>query len=429
MAIHKFVYFAVGIFSLIRPLAGKNSLTLYGNDNEVDYEVNHRDYVGDVVHYGNEQNETINNGLNLFCYTMNVAKVNCTCAKFPEVCDFVVVSEQFNNNRSVTTVYHCDSMYNTIRAGFSIFGASLGIIGNGAVVVVTIINWEQGTRYNQLIIGLAITDFLFSFNQLIISIPLFWTCKWVYADVMCKVLSASVDMSVSIAMGFILIIALERYVGILYPFSNGLTQTKFWIIVSLNIVLGVMSIIPMLMYINVGEYRICRESWPNPNYSLMYSWTMLIMYFLLPVLLTLIMYFRIIRKLHTTRLMFGKQNSALGEHSTTRRIKDNRRIMAILISVLILFVMLVLPNKLVWILLDYFSVHNLSKGTYRIMNLFGMIPYSFHVCVNPIIYSFVDSKFRTKMINMCCMRYTRKVSFISSGRTRTDTKLTTTKKL
>lgn len=377
--------------------------------------------------YAAHPNATLSEGLINFCHAMDIDPVNCSCTQFPEFCDFVKEAEQTKQKHSETE-YKCDTKYNYIRAGANIFGASLGIIGNGAVVVITMISWERGTRYNQLIIGLAVTDFLFSFNQLVMSIPLFWTCQWLYADIMCKIFSASVDMSVSIAMGFILIIALERYMGILYPFNNGFTQTKFWLAVGLNIVLGFTSVVPMLMYLDVGEYRVCKESWPSTYHSRLYSWAMLIVYFIVPVFLTLIMYFRIIRKLHITRLMFGKQSSALGEHSTSRRIKDNRRIMAILISVLTLFIILVLPNKLVWILLEYIDVNGLSEGTYRMLSLLSTIPYSFHVCVNPIIYSFIDSKFRVKVANLCCLIRQRSNS-ISSAKSRTSTKLTTTRRL
>jgi len=79
------------------------------------------------------------------------------------------------------------------------------------------------------------------------------------------------------------------------------------------------------------------------------------------------------------------------------RIKGFRRITKILVAILVAYVVLVFPNRIVWVILDSLGTSNISITTYRILKYVGLFPYMFHVAINPIIYSAIDRKFRSEV--------------------------------
>ena len=70
------------------------------------------------------------------------------------------------------------------------------------------------------------------------------------------------------------------------------------------------------------------------------------------------------------------------------------------------FVILVLLNRIVWDFWMHFGIDNLSSNMYYTTKYLANFPYSFHICVNPIIYSFLDRNFQEKILTLFCCKET-----------------------
>ncbi|XP_066913332.1 galanin receptor 2b-like [Clytia hemisphaerica] len=78
----------------------------------------------------------------------------------------------------------------------------------------------------------------------------------------------------------------------------------------------------------------------------------------------------------------------------SRRRKEDGKITMIISYLLISFAVLVSPNRIVWVLYDHDVFKSVSADTLAYIRMAALVPYTIHACINPIIYSLVDKKFR-----------------------------------
>ena len=330
------------------------------------------------------------------CQKYNITPIDCNCQKYKVLCDALGISTESPPIHEYNV--SCDITYNAIRGGFNVFAAVIGILGNCIVLFVTIKNWKTASVCHRLIGGLAVSDALFSVFQLMFSIPELWTCYWLYGPVMCILLNGFSEMSTKVDLGFLIVIAVERYVGIIYPFSHGLGERKLVFCIFINIILSVCSTLPVYMYQHLDVHNICNETWPSSYSAFTYSLVTMVLYFMMPVIIILVISYRIVKHLYSEEKVLDNLHGGIKTIGMKkRRLRDNKRIMMILITALVCLIALVLPNRLVWIIMDSIGPDNFSEGVYRALTIIGFVPISFHVAVNPFIYSIIDAKFRKKV--------------------------------
>ncbi|XP_065663833.1 neuropeptide Y receptor type 4 isoform X1 [Hydra vulgaris] len=338
-----------------------------------------------------ENNETDISNMSLedICKLLGIPLQNCSCnngnVEMKELCDLHKTNNQ--------TVYNCDNLLNKVIGVSNIISSTLALIGNAFVIWVSLTQHNEFTRFNQLVISLAISDFVFAFVQLIMSVPQTWTCRWVYGLVLCKILRATLAASANIAIGFIVIIAIERYIGVVHLFSSILNKTRFQVMICLNIIFGILSVVPPLKVLKLKEFDSCFEEWSREG-SRVYTWLLFLFYYLFPIILMTVLYSVMFVWL---RKSFLKSN-ILNDIAQKSRFIKNKKILFILVWILAMFAILILPNKIFWIINDTYGIYDLnSKRVTRFLTMFSEIPYGFHAAVNPIIYSIVDLRFRQRL--------------------------------
>ena len=94
----------------------------------------------------------------------------------------------------------------------------------------------------------------------------------------------------------------------------------------------------------------------------------------------------------------------LDDVTRLRFVKDNRRILTIMITILVSFALLVGPSHVVWLYYDYYGLNRVSFETRLVLRLFCETTYAFHVAANPVIYSLVDTSFRKELVGLLCNR-------------------------
>ena len=319
--------------------------------------------------------------------------------------DFFGDSCKKENNTSYapvkkTLIYN--PLFSRPYASIVVVVAGVGFIGNLAVVVVAI-RRETLSRSNLLIAELAGSDLFFSITQLVMTIPLFWTNKWIYPSYMCKVLTSGQMLSGMYSIGFILLIAVIRYQGLIRTPSLVLSKGFIHGLTIANIGIGVMSVVPMFVVTDLHpELEKCWQYWPNEWIdSLIYQIYITVIYLVLPGLVIIILYSKVAYHLSKE----SKNNYAIrcSQMVYERRSAQNKKGTRIVMAIFIAFVVCILPNRAV---LVYFEAvdYNVSKTVFIVLSYVALVPYHFHLAANPIIYSILDPKWRTDIRNILTCR-------------------------
>lgn len=341
-----------------------------------------------------------------FCYDLPPDN-NCSCETMDKLCP----------SPSATVV--CDERYNIAEGTVKLIASFLGVIGNVLVLIVTIHGRRHIDSFEKLIALLASSDLIFSIMQIFNSVPLLWTCKWIYGRVMCKSIKGILNLGTILPLALIVVIAAERYFAIVRRFYRSRVRISLHILLTFSVIFSVGSVIPMVVVIDTKEDGYCLERWIDRS-SLIYSWYLLIAAFTIPIIIITGLYIRIILQLlwnyRSLNLVAGR-----GSRLSKTRYRTNRRVVLMLLMIVITFIALVLPNRIVWVFWGHFGIHNLSSDMYYTTKYLANFPYLFHICVNPIIYSFLDRKFQEKILTLFCCKKTKNTGKIMRLQTKSTT--------
>jgi len=303
----------------------------------------------------------------------------------------------------------------------------IGIFGN-LIVVLIAIRFRRGlATCKKLIAHLALYDLLFAILQLIYAIPRYWTSKFIYNETMCKVLKSFDYFGTFLAIGIILIISVERFIGIVNPFSRGISRNGIQAILAINFVFSTIAIVPLLKYNTLTDIEFCTTVWPRPHEdAFIYNMFILIVYLCIPVIIIGSLYSLIVVTLYGT-ITFGKSDFIADPRIRQKRIQDNRRTMYVLMSVVVAFVIFVFPKHVIMIYINQrtFDEHVagavMSEGKFYTLMYIAHFSYPFHVAINPIIYSLVDARWRIDAKHLFSGRSRRNRSAYSATMTSTMT--------
>ena len=356
-----------------------------------------------------------NTTLSMLCKKIHIADVNCTCQKQTVLCEHFgwhnnsskgvpggegAAGEYPHGKDVVITRYGCNKDMMYLRGISNLIISTIGIMGNLLVVAVSLRYYFMITRCNLLITILAVTDLATSSIRLWKNIPFLWTCNWIYDRYTCIIGHTVLNAASYISMGLIVMIAIERYLGIVFPFYRGISNIKLGFLLLLNAVIGLSIATPIFLYTDIKD-SLCTEQWPSDDYLLIYGIVILIFFSILPAVVIGFIYYKIIKTLReSTKKLF--RTSAVSFSAETKRIKVNERIMTMVITISILFVALVFPNRLFLITQGIMKIKGIRPPVWFHFTqvIFAFIVYSLHAVVNPIIYSLLDRVFRKKVAHI-----------------------------
>jgi len=335
--------------------------------------------------------------LSEFCVLFEIGENSCRCEKVQNVCSLLKDGKQDAETQIVC------SKNSFVRTLVSVSLGFFGVFGNIIVIILTKKNWNSSAFCHKLIGALALSDLMFLVFELIHHIPRFWGCLWIYKRIVCKVLFPSINMTATMALGFILIISIERYIGIAYPFSRGMSSTAVYTMSTINVLVSIGTVLPAAVVLDLDpRINQCHELWTKPEHSKIYTWVLFATTFACPVCIISILYVLMLTTLKRTTLKSLQKMNTIDSMQLKRK-KENRRIRMIVISLLVAFTLLVSPNRIVWILKDHGILQSwIGTGieSYEYVKWISGLPYILHAVINPIIYSIVDEKFRSSLKNL-----------------------------
>ena len=350
------------------------------------------------------------------CDDFGIPRQNCSCDLFKKPdgspSELCLVEEHAKNGTvreyfNVTAVHFNSSRLTIISSSIALTAAIASIIGNSIIIAVAVAYRRSLSTFKRIIASLAVCDIVFAVLNFIREVSKFWTEKWKFGTAFCKIFEASRTMGSNIAIGIILIISVERYIGIVHPFGNGLFGWRLYILEILNVLFALCTAIPIFIFEQVDSHGYCRRIWPqveDRRDSRIFNWFQVVVYLMFPTLVMSGLYFRMILHL---RKSLSNVESSVDFKIRKQRHKDNMRIVKLLVCILTSFVILVGPCYVTILCLDYLYGNEATEGYYTgdeegNFLFFMFLSYPFHTAVNPVIYSVVDKRWRrtiTKLID------------------------------
>ncbi|KAK3566801.1 hypothetical protein QTP86_004498 [Hemibagrus guttatus] len=282
-----------------------------------------------------------------------------------------------------------------------VYGLSLvvGLTGNTLVVAVYVYSKRLRTLMDTFLVHLAVADLL-----LLLTLP-FWAAAavqgWELGEVLCKIVTALYTINFTCSMLLLACISLDRYLSLFSGLKDCFLgrifkrnySTKLSLVVwTISFFLG----IPDLVLSRVKELpnrRVCMVMYPS-NMAIQARVGMevieVLLSFLVPLVLMMYCYFHVVRKL----LEFPPENR--GKRWTTIRV---------LLAMVGVFVLTQFPYNVVKFCRVLDVIHTLIShcGTSKALDHAAQITESLaliHCCLNPVLYVFIGSSFRSHVLRM-----------------------------
>lgn len=155
-----------------------------------------------------------------------------------------------------------------------------------------------------------------------------------------------------------------------------------------------------------------------PRWHTIYVTLLCFVYFLIPFVILLILYSRICYILHKTKDMVSLDGVRDTSHFRKRR-RLRAQVINIISSLIVVFFVFHVPYRAVslWFTFaDKYQIYNLGIHKYFNIVYSVRILFYFNHAINPIVYNFVSSKFRTALLRHITKRKSQGSIILSSNR-------------
>ena len=142
----------------------------------------------------------------------------------------------------------------------------------------------------------------------------------------------------------------------------------------------------------------CRDQWLSKVHKQVYAVVLFVAEYLIPVVILGCCYCGVIKFLKQEEQQLGElaSNSAVGQ-----RRKEERRSVRIITAIVIGFAVLTLPNAILFLYVDF--AKDINSNIQESLQLFGVLML-LHTAYDPLVYSYLDKKFRHQLKDMWCGR-------------------------
>ncbi|XP_029304093.1 cholecystokinin receptor-like [Cottoperca gobio] len=345
----------------------------------------------------------------------------------------------------------------------------LSVFGNMLIIVVLVLNKRMRTVTNSFLLSLAVSDLMMAVFCIPFTIIPNILEDFIFGGPMCKIVSYFMGISVSISTFSLVAIAIERYSAICNPLKSRSWQTRShayrviaatWVVSLLIMVpYPVFSVLKSFPKANGTVGHMCRLHWPNRQAE--QSWYVLLLFtlFFIPGVVMIVAYGLISRELfrgihfelgqNTETTTAGQKNcvgkvvprsnddddgcyiqvskkpssavelhtlsaSSSATQAKTERARSNtseaklqakKRVIRMLMVIVALFFICWMPlySANTWRAFDLVSASKALSGAP--ISFIHLLSYT-SGCVNPIIYCFMNTRFRKALLSTfaCCCR-------------------------
>ncbi|XP_076004937.1 cholecystokinin receptor-like [Genypterus blacodes] len=341
----------------------------------------------------------------------------------------------------------------------------LSVIGNLLIVVVLVMNKRMRTVTNCFLMSLAISDLMMAIFCMPFTLIPNILEDFIFGGAMCKTVTYFMGISVSISTFSLVAIAIERYSAICNPLKSRAWQTRShaYRVIAATWIISLMLMVPYPVFSMLKTFKrpngivahMCRLHWPSMQAEQTWYVILLFTLFFIPGVVMIIAYGLISRELYrgmqfemaqTKKETTGQKNggskaaaasnddddgcyqvskkpasavelqtlatSAAAKPASSRsntseaKLQAKKRVVRMLLVIVALFFVCWMPlySANTWKAFDLKSAHKALTGAP--ISFIHLLSYS-SACVNPIIYCFMNTRFRKALFATfaCCCRH------------------------
>ena len=286
--------------------------------------------------------------------------------------------------------------------GLYVLTLVLGFMGNLIVLIVIARKKIRMWRPHEIfILNLAISDLMLITIFLPFQIYVF-LAEFQPSVFYCKVIACLITVALGVSIFTLTVMAIHRYYVITNPFKHGtISQQSVMVWLVLVWILSIGLVVPRLLVSTAYSNR-CIQQWPDQKLKKLYTVSLFIARFVIPLFIISFAYFRIAKDLARSsapRFDFDEN----GQIKTRTASRENVEVTKTLAAIVILFVLCMLPFRLSTIVMLFGNEDQvlLARTIRRYTSILTVI----HSCMNPIVYGTLTKNFRSWLA-----RYARSVN-------------------
>lgn len=273
----------------------------------------------------------------------------------------------------------------------------LGVTGNSLVIYAVCKFKTLRTVTNFFIVNLAVADLLV--NTLCLPFTLVYTLygEWMFGQVLCFMLPCAQGMAVHVSTITLNIIALDRHRSIVYHMETRMSKDMCAVVIIITWAVSALLACPLAIFREYGTFdlspdesiQVCTEKWPESSMNgSIYSISMLLVQYGLPLAISSVAYIRIWNKLknHTT---FGRNDRQQRRKKTTK----------MLLTMVVVFAVSWLPFHAFQLAVDIDSTVLYMKDFKLLFTVFHIVAMC-STFVNPILYGWMNNNYRTAFLSV-----------------------------
>ena len=269
----------------------------------------------------------------------------------------------------------------------------LGVGGNSAVCFILQRRKSLRTVTNLFILNLAISDLIFS-----CTIPLEFPIivsdyEWPYAPFFCKIYSPVQTIALSVSIFTLAIVSIVRHRAIIHPLKRQVTQRHARYILTGIWLFSALLMVPHSLTLKSDGTQ-CNEQWPDPKYRKVYTTSLCVLFYVIPLSIILFAYVKIVKELMRKRSCFNCENSALSEVWN----KETTKVIRMFFKVTIVFAVCNLPSQIMWLWWDYGKADQTFKYFWDLLTVMNILTFA-NSAANPFIYYIFHDRFRNEAIS------------------------------
>ena len=283
----------------------------------------------------------------------------------------------------------------------------VSLSGNTVIGVIVYKTKTMRKPINFLIVNMAMSDLLFPIFLIPRAIQMIYIDSWLIGgplgQALCKLVSFPIDVSSSVSIQSLVLIAVDRFGAVVFPLRSPLISSKlctFFILATWIVAMTVLS--PYLFAFNLSEYAgelRCQMQWKKAfgesssfkNYFV----SILVINIFIPFVLIAILYIIIFLKLKSQKIPGEQSANIEAEHRRQRE----RNVLRMAIAIVLGFAICWLPFIIRHLLNFYASDIVMSCG-FQYFSSFASMMATGNCAINPCIYFIFSSNYREGLKNL-----------------------------
>ncbi|XP_077595428.1 pyroglutamylated RF-amide peptide receptor [Stigmatopora nigra] len=330
--------------------------------------------------------------------------------------------QEFINTYNIQPLVYVAELPRGAKTGFVIIYALIFVLalsGNSLVISVVVKKRGVHTATDIFICSLAVSDLLITFFCVPFTLLQNITSQWFGGVLVCKTVPFVQTTAVVTCILTMTCIAIERYLGIVFPLrirqqsTSKRAYTMLGVVWLSSVIVGspmlfVQQLIVKYDFVYDNHHVCCQEIWRSVSDRQAYTTFIMVALFLLPLATMLFLYTRIAFELWI-RKRVGDSSvlNTMNHRELVKMDRKKKRAVKMMVIIVLLFTVCWAPFHTVHMLFEYYDLESKYDGV--TLNMIVAVVQAigfFNSFNNAIVYAFMNENFKKSCVTALsqCMR-------------------------